>query len=56
VARHAGKIELFDQLGLLHGQGTEGLWSADRRWRELFGVWHGQRREFLGRFPFTAQS
>ena len=56
VAWHAGKIELLEQLGLFHAQGTEGLWSAERRWRELFGVWHGDRREVLGRFPFTAQS
>jgi len=56
VAWHAGKIKLPEQFGLFHAQGTEGLWSADRRWRKLFGVWHGDRREVLGRFPFTAQS
>jgi hypothetical protein len=36
---------------LLHAYGTEGLWSADWRRQELFGVWHGDCREVLGRFP-----
>src|ERR1700730_5917223 len=56
VARHAREIKLSEQFGLFHAQGTEGLWSVDKRWRELFGVWHGDRREVPGRFPFTAQS
>src|ERR1700686_2799030 len=56
VARHTGKIELPEQLGLFHARWTEGLWSVDWRRQELFGVWHGDRREVLGRFPFTAQS
>ena len=50
------KIELLKQLGFFHAQGTEVLWSADRRRQELFGVLHGDRREVLGRIPFTAQS
>jgi hypothetical protein len=56
MAWHAGEVEQSEQLGLLHAQWTEGLWSANSRWRELFGVWHGDRREVPGRFPFTAQS
>ena len=51
VARHAGKIELFEQFGLLHAQGTERLWSADRRYRDLFGVWHARVVRFSGDFP-----
>jgi hypothetical protein len=51
VARHARKIELFEQFGFFHGQGTEGLCSADRRWRDLFCVWHARVVRIPGDFP-----